>query len=223
MDYKNVYDEAFSISRYNTHPDDEFRYVITNDYIKSNIIETLIDIGSGRGKLLEVLKKDYSDLYIMSCDINKYHEVEVDFETIDLSNPDTYCYFDFKYDLLTCLDVLEHLDKSYIEKVLEYFSKISKKCILTIANHSDKLNGVELHTIQEDDSYWTPLIKRYFMIDKYDEYYIVNGKARLYIYYVESISESDIVDLESVESEPVDLESVDPEIVESESVESDME
>ena len=189
MNYLNVYDNAFSMQQYNVHSFDEPRYQIVNDFIKhnKNDIKNIIDIGSGRGVLLELLLETYNDINVISCDINKYHNIKnVEFHKMDLSNKNTYVNIP-QQDLLTCLDVMEHLDKSFIDDVLCYFSKISKKSIITIANHSDILNNVELHTIQEDDSYWTPIINKYFKIENIKEEYIINSKPRLYIYYLESL------------------------------------
>jgi len=192
MNYLNVYDNAFSVQEYNIpqRRTDEPRYNFVNDFVKKNKndVKNIIDIGSGRGILLELLLNTHNDINIISCDINKYHNVQnVEFHKIDLSNKDTYLNI-CRQDLLTCLDVMEHLDKSFIEDVFLYFSQISKKSIISIANHSDILNNVELHTIQEDDSYWTPIIKKYFKIESITEEYIVKSKPTLYIYYLESLN-----------------------------------
>ena len=61
--------------------------------------------------------------------------------------------------------------------IFKTFNKVSDFTILTIANHSDKHNGVELHIIQENMSYWKPIIEKYFDILTFDEKY--NG--RLYL------------------------------------------
>jgi len=45
--------------------------------------------------------------------------------------------------------------------------KISEKCeiaIFTIANHSDIINGVELHLIQKDEKFWTEILSQHFKI-----------------------------------------------------------
>jgi chemotaxis methyl-accepting protein methylase len=135
--------------------------------------------------MLQILSDNFSHIKLTSCDLNKYHNVDIDFHQLDLSDPSKYIYFPVN-DLLICLDVLEHLDKSFIEDVLKYFSVISKNSILTVANHSDIIDGIELHTIREDDSYWTPLISKYFTIHRINEHYHQFGKPLLYIYYLTS-------------------------------------
>ncbi|MEI7441200.1 MAG: hypothetical protein WCK43_06160 [bacterium] len=83
-----------------------------------------------------------------------------------------------KYDVAVCTDVLEHLDKAFIEDVVGLLSRLSDNVVLAIANHSDVWNGVELHTIQESDIWWDSLLKKYFKLkDKQVRY-----DGRLYQY-----------------------------------------
>jgi hypothetical protein len=73
--------------------------------------------------------------------------------------------------------VLEHVQKECVEDIFKTLNKISKFSIFTIANHSDIHNGVELHLIQENMSYWEPIIKKYFEVLNFDEKY----GGRLYL------------------------------------------
>jgi hypothetical protein len=84
---------------------------------------------------------------------------------------------------LTCTDVFEHLDKSFIEDVILVCSKLSKMCIFAIANHSDIIENIELHTIQENDTYWDNKLKKNFEIKKKS----IHCNGRLYFYVCESI------------------------------------
>ena len=84
-----------------------------------------------------------------------------------------------EFDLLTCLDVMEHIEKKYVNNIIQNFSRISNYAVLSIANHSDILNGVELHLIQEDMSFWKPLLENYFKIIDHTEFY--NGRLHLLI------------------------------------------
>lgn len=166
MNYRETYTKLFSTKDYSIHGENEFRYQVVNNFIKKNDnnIKNLIDIGSGRGILLDLLKKENSKIEILSTDLEKYHNLDFNFKKIDLSDNQSYFFDKEIYDLLTCLDVLEHLEKSFIENVFDWFSKISKTQILTIANHSEILNGQEIHTIQEDLSYWETIIEKYLTI-----------------------------------------------------------
>jgi len=111
---------------------------------------------------------------ITSVDLKKFHNEDVySFIQADLSNEnDRKIIYSKKYDILTCTDVFEHLDKNFIEEVIKMCSKTSKICILCIASHTDFRNGIELHTIIENDIWWEELLLKYFNIKhketKYD-------------------------------------------------------
>lgn len=188
MDYKEVYTELFNTKDYSVHSEDEFRYQITNNFIKNNNIKNLIDIGSGRGVLLNLIKKENPNIEILSTDLENFHDLNFEFKKINLSDKQTYFYPKNKYDVLTCLDVLEHLEKDFIGDVFTWFSKISNSQILTIANHSEILNGKEIHTIQEDLSYWEPIVSKSLeIISKETKVFYHMGKTHyLYILMTKS-------------------------------------
>ena len=184
MDYLKVYTKTFACFQYSNVGEKDPKNLYINEYIETNKnIQNVVDIGTGRGFLVKGIKEKFPELELLSVDLKQFNDIDVDFMRIDLSSiEDRTKLKNFKrYDLLTCLDVLEHLDKSFIEDVLVTISKISKVSILTIANHSDIWNGVELHTIREDFSYWEPLLLKYFTIDYYEEKYLRDGKPRLYL------------------------------------------
>ena len=193
MDYQKVYNDAFANPQYCK---DEwlFRNIYCLENMKMKRFDSMIDISSGRGRLLVEVQKNYPYIEITSTDLNNFHKLPgVEFIKLDLSLQEdrdkiVSLYKENPKELLTCLDVLEHLDKSFIDDVFRMFSQIAKTSIFTIANHSDKVNGVELHTIQESFDFWEPYIKRYFKIVKFhDDIYIVDGKPNLYILYCEPL------------------------------------
>ena len=168
--YKEIYEQSFSDSKYNLHPDTEFRFNMVYDYINTNQVNSLVDISSGRGNIIKYITLNHPNIEILSCDLKKFHDYDVEFIEMDLCNKDTF-KITKKYDLLTCLDVLEHIDKECVDDILYFFSRISKYSLVTIANHSDIQNGVELHLIQENMEYWAPLIEKYFEIIKTETQY----------------------------------------------------
>lgn len=183
MDYKNIYEKSFNNIGYNLHQDDEYRFKFVESYITKNNPKTIIDMGSGRGNILKILNDKFDDLEITSCDLKKFHNYDVPFYEINLCDTTTFEKLnDKKFDLLCCLDVMEHLEKKCLDDVLNFFSRISKNCLLTIANHSDILNGVELHLIQENMDYWSPVLEKYFIIENVKQEY--NG--RLYLINLKS-------------------------------------
>ena len=183
MDYKKTYTHLFETKDYSIHGINELRYQISNDYVKKNNVQNMVDIGSGRGILLDLLNKENPNLKILSTDLNKFHNLNFDFKEIDLSNKDTFFNIDNKFQLLTCLDVLEHLEKHCIEDVFKWFSEVSENQVLTIANHSEILHGEEIHLIQEDMSYWEPIVSKYFdIVHKEEKVFLTHLGQRNYLY-----------------------------------------
>jgi len=183
MGYKKTYTHLFETKDYSIHGINELRYQISNDYVKKNNVQNMVDIGSGRGILLDLLNKENPNLKILSTDLNKFHNLNFDFKEIDLSNKDTFFNIDNKFQLLTCLDVLEHLEKHCIEDVFKWFSEVSENQVLTIANHSEILHGEEIHLIQEDTSYWEPIVSKYFdIVHKEEKVFLTHLGQRNYLY-----------------------------------------
>jgi len=164
MDYLETYSKLFS-QKYNEYGGSPVSGKYSIDFIKKNNIKSIIDISTGTGTFLKLLSSEVSDIEITCTDLNKFNNLDYEFISLDLSNDKDFEKIKKNgYELLTCLDVLEHLDKSFIENVLNNFAQISKNVILTIANHHDIQNGVELHTIIEDMNYWEPIISKYFYV-----------------------------------------------------------
>jgi 2-polyprenyl-3-methyl-5-hydroxy-6-metoxy-1,4-benzoquinol methylase len=181
MNYIDIYKETFNNVLYSS--EHHIQYDIIIDIIKKLNLpnNNIIDIGSGRGHLIKILKENiYNNLSIVSVDLKKFHTLDVTkFIECDLSKEsDRNNLLDSKYDVLICTDVFEHLDKSFIEDVVSMCAKLSDNCIFGIANHSDIWNGVELHTIQENDKWWDNIILKYFNITNKSIHF--NGKLYMY-------------------------------------------
>lgn len=181
MNYLQVYTDAFSQPQYSAQ--DHVQYHYATDLLEQLALPSfkLIDVGSGRGQLIQRIRARHPAAHITSADLDRFHDVQVDeFVRCDLSVAADRERLGGTYNVLTCTDVLEHLDKSYVDAVLARFAALAGLSVLAIANHSDVMNGVELHTIQEDHHYWEGLLSRHFEI--LDRRYMYDG--RLYMYVV---------------------------------------
>jgi 2-polyprenyl-3-methyl-5-hydroxy-6-metoxy-1,4-benzoquinol methylase len=153
---------------YNNHLNDLYRYDFVINEIKKNGYKSIIDISSGRGFLLDRIKNNFNDVKITSTDIKKFNNIDVEFVELDLLNIPTSIRLE-KYDLLSCLDVLEHFHESDIDSILRFISKLSNNFCLSIANHSDNINGCELHLTQRNKDWWLSKIYGYFnVIDSFN-------------------------------------------------------
>jgi len=178
VNFKNIYESSFNDTNYNKHPDEEYRFQLVKNFIIENEIKSVLDVGSGRGNVIKIIKELDPSIEITSCDLKKFHEYDCEFLELNLCDKNSLSKIENKnYDLLVCLDVLEHVQKDCVDDIFKTFNKISKFSILTIANHSDIHNGVELHLIQENMNYWEPKIQKYFDILNFGEKY----GGRLYL------------------------------------------
>ena len=169
MNYHKIYKDTFQQQTYSNMHHIQYDYVCNN--IKNLNLDNnrIIEIGSGRGQnLIKLLEnKNYiKNLNLTSVDLEQFHSVEINnFIDCDLSKEDDRNKLMLtQYDILVCTDVYEHLDKIFIEDVIIMCAKMAKYSILAIANHSDIINGIQLHTIQENDVWWENLICKYFTI-----------------------------------------------------------
>lgn len=180
MDYEKIYKTAFQNKNYNS--DHSLSYGKAIEFLsklqQEHPIDSISDIGSGNGNLIRKLPKEKN---IFSYDLDCFYEASafgnVVFEKIDLSSP-TSLHNIKKVDLLYCLDVLEHIEEKHIDLILHNFSKKCNFCFLTIANHSDVINGVELHLIQKNETFWNEKVGQFFKINHFEKAY----GNRLYLY-----------------------------------------
>lgn len=182
MNYTQVYTNAFNTDCYSNQHHIQYDYVINRLklHFTADSRFNIIDIGSGRGQLISLIKESFNNANITSVDLNRFHSKDVNtFIKCDLSNSnERSALLENKYDVVVSTDVLEHLDLSFIENVIEVFSKLASISILAIANHSDIINGVELHTIQKGKLWWNELLGKYFKVDECLEKY----DGRLFLY-----------------------------------------
>lgn len=173
MDYLNVYTNTFSDNTYSNHDHVQYSLGIhaISEHFKNDSTFKLIDIGSGRGQLLNNIRSSYPNARITSVDLQKFHNNPSSYDefiSCNLSLKTDRDNIVDKYDILTCTDVFEHLDLSFIEDVVAKCAELAPYSFLAIANHSDIWNGVELHTIQKDTEWWSSLLSKYYKINSYE-------------------------------------------------------
>lgn len=187
MDYHNIYTNAFSNKNYSKEHHIQYDWVIELLKQKYSIQDnfTIIDIGSGRGHMLKLIHANFPRAVITSVDLDNFHNLDfVDyFNKCDItSHDDRNNLLQNKYDVLINLDFLEHIEEKYIDDILTTFHDLSPYCIIAVANHSDIVNGIQLHLIQKNNDWWKSKLEVKFNIT----YYRDNGEDTLYMYEVNS-------------------------------------
>lgn len=126
-----------------------------NDYFNP---ESVLDLGCGRGPYLYFWKwfvKDYAGI-----ELSKW---AVEHAFCDhILNADITNYLEFGYDLVTALDVLEHLDNEQLDKALTNISKWGKRFLFSIPFVGDpNLVADKTHKQFRTKEEWSKLIESY--------------------------------------------------------------
>ena len=159
FDYKSLYDKIFARKYYSAA---DYRHIYLRDHLKVlNNINSAIDLGSGRGHAIRILKK-YPIIKITSFDLNNYHRIK----NVNHINGNLCLEDDIKkiidkfFDLAICLDVIEHLEEDCANNVISIISNISKYAILSIAATTEP----PVHMTVKPKEYWDNIIKKDFEI-----------------------------------------------------------
>ncbi len=161
-DYKSIYAKAFLVGTYNRHPPNEPRFCFARDVIRMHNARTVVDVGSGRGDFLRSLPEKID---VTSVDLDRFHDVSCRFVHADLTclGPSG---LGLSADVLTCLDMLEHVGEDLLDKVLKELERVAPVAVITVSNHSDIVAGMELHSIQEPAEWWYNKLSMHYFVEK---------------------------------------------------------
>lgn len=179
MDFGSIYREAFSHPEYNRHSDDEprYRWAMAAMDLQAWAIEgsgrkdrrlLWADVGSGRGHLLRMVRESGLDVLTFSIDVERFHD-EPDCITVllDLTEPNAASRLRGigPVDLLVCLDVLEHLPAENLDPLLAAFAALSRRVVVSVADHPESPYGTELHLTRWGPDAWEEAFGRHFDIE----------------------------------------------------------
>jgi 2-polyprenyl-3-methyl-5-hydroxy-6-metoxy-1,4-benzoquinol methylase len=171
---QHVYDDLYLHNNYNDPivTGCETKWQVISPKIK-NIrgLTSVVDIGCGRGfylrKMIDAGIDAFGIEFSTECCLQYLQDVKhanVDIATYAANTSE-------KWMLAICMDMLEHITYEDVDNVIESVAKISSCGIFGISNHSDVMNGVELHIIQQNSIWWEKLLhKKYSHVEKiYDD------------------------------------------------------
>jgi SAM-dependent methyltransferase len=138
-------------------------------YAKVAGAKTLLDVGCGRGWMLD---------YAESLGLNAYGleivpELCKDPRVRPMKSAESLPV-NAQYDIVTCLDVLEHLAPEQVDDAIEELHRVSERFIvLSIPHWPCPWNGIETHLSVHPRSWWEKKLARSgkHLTNKYDDRY----------------------------------------------------
>lgn len=125
------------------------------DLYAAGIKGPLLDAGCGQGIHLKRMLSHHIDAFGIELSRVCFEKFLKDYpaENTDIQTFSKTCSRVFSG--LICMDVLEHIPPEDLDSNLQALHRLSPaSAMFGIANHSDILNGVELHLIRENQDWW---------------------------------------------------------------------
>jgi cyclopropane fatty-acyl-phospholipid synthase-like methyltransferase len=138
-----------------------------NDYFKP---ESILDLGCGRGCYLYFwewfVKEQCCGIEISEWAVkNKFCRITIIND--DISKLEKCEFKENDWDLITAIDVLEHLDDEQLDKTLNNMAKYGKKFLFSIPFEGDpNLEADNTHKQFHDKQWWFDKIQSYGIIIK---------------------------------------------------------
>lgn len=155
------YDALFKKGNYNLNPNHK-RFDVAERFFTKTGATTVLDVGVGKGHFLRRMQNLGIEVYGVEPS-SEARRLLPDIVVNGYSHAIPFA--DRSFDVVCCLDVLEHVPREYVLASLEEISRVSKKyAIVSVADHSDIVEGVELHISAMSFTEWKTYLQRYFNI-----------------------------------------------------------
>ena len=165
LDLIEANERAFLDDSYSQHTRDEPRYVWAMQQLRDIGGRRVLEIGSGRGVFLEWMCEEGFEVTATDTS-QKYTPPEGMVDHFPYILGDQHAEFLRGYDVVVCLDVLEHLEECDLPTAMRQLASIAPNLVCSVSNHSDVQNGVELHVTQQPASFWAALLQLQYEITR---------------------------------------------------------
>lgn len=177
--YDYLYQNNPAYGQINT---DEPRFVVALNYTNSiQGVKTILDAGVGRGGFYNLIKTRYDvfGLEPSQTAITKFHSGDQRIKNILIQEIPGH-YQQATFDLVTCLDVLEHIPISEIDETLRAIQFVGEKYyVISVASHEDVIDGLNLHVNLRSYQEWEQDFQRFFNI--ISQTFIHNRRSCVYL------------------------------------------
>lgn len=163
------YDHIYSTyaDTYGQTEEEEPRFKVSMYYLNAiRNARTVFEAGVGKGGFYRMAQRSYQceGIEPSAVAMKHFHADDPTVKNIFAQEvPDHYAPDSF--DVVVCLDVLEHIPAEDIDAVFESLCFAGKRYfIFSIANHDDVWDGMQLHVNQMPYEEWQERLERYFSI-----------------------------------------------------------
>lgn len=154
-------------------------FIMVKDWVTYYYPVSVLDLGCGLGNYGYVFNKFYGVKY-KGIDISNY-AVKLNPYKLDLNVGNILTYKDAnKYDLVLCLDILEHLKESELDKALENIQYLGDNYIFSIPYLGDpNLLADSTHLIHQSKDWWIAKLNHFFDIRECPETWAFSSQLLL--------------------------------------------
>lgn len=147
--------------------EDEPRFIIALNYLLSiSNVSTVLDAGVGRGGFYRLIKGRYDVYGIEPSRVAIETFYKDDSRIINIYIQELINHFpDDTFDIVTCLDVLEHIPPADLDFAIYSLNRVGKRYfIFSVANHEDFWDGMDLHISLFSFEAWDERFHKYFKV-----------------------------------------------------------
>ena len=140
----NLWNKKHFWNNYQVASDDykERRELISN--IIPDDVNSIIDIGCGKGEIINSLSSIKKNIKLLAVDVTDINKANIKSDFLIGSLPNIKVK-DKSFDLVLCLEVLEHLSNDIFQESLNELSRIAKKYIIIGVPYRENLQTKQTH------------------------------------------------------------------------------
>lgn len=168
INFKQIYGELFSGGTYCPTPCE--RDIYANDafkgILKDNKITSIIEVGAGLGHIAKSIHTIDPAIQLTCADLGNFHNLNyVTHIDCDLTiQEDLGKILRHSYDVVFCLDCLEHIPEENLEDILLTFKQIGTWVIISVPSTQSRAGGHDLHLNVKLKDWWDAALKSHFTI-----------------------------------------------------------